>query len=312
MRITENDSIAAIADGDLKKKWHSLSGPDRKGLVWFLLITFGLTIILAAGLRAFGAKLGGTTNIIAQIGIMAAMFFPGASAVFVNKYILKRPVKNLGFVWGKVRHYFDAYGAIIGLFFIVFSVTALVFPPDLTLAAFEKVYGAALPARPPVFLLVVFAVSLLISPVLNFLPSLGEELGWRGFLLPSLLPLGTPRALVISGVIWGLWHVPFILLLGFAYPQNNRLLGSVLFVLFACLLGIYFGYLRLISKGSLLPAFAHGVFNSQAYGVWAVLFPAINKLLGGMTGLIGIIFILPLAWWSLEQAGKIHDKNVIA
>jgi len=32
--------------------------------------------------------------------------------------------------------------------------------------------------------------------------ALGEEIGWRGFLLPALRPLGTGKALVLSGLIW--------------------------------------------------------------------------------------------------------------
>ena len=36
----------------------------------------------------------------------------------------------------------------------------------------------------------------------------GEEYGWRGYLLPKLLPLGEVRASLIVGVIWGVWHFP--------------------------------------------------------------------------------------------------------
>ena len=48
----------------------------------------------------------------------------------------------------------------------------------------------------------------------------GEEVGWRGWLLTSLRPLGTWPALIIVGVIWGLWHAPLILLgYNFARPD---------------------------------------------------------------------------------------------
>jgi membrane protease YdiL (CAAX protease family) len=39
--------------------------------------------------------------------------------------------------------------------------------------------------------------------------SLGEEVGWRGYLLPRLAPRWglVPAALAI-GLLWGLWHLP--------------------------------------------------------------------------------------------------------
>jgi len=47
---------------------------------------------------------------------------------------------------------------------------------------------------------------LLIWPVLA---ALGEELGWRGYLYPRLMPrLGPIGAAVAVGLVWGLWHLP--------------------------------------------------------------------------------------------------------
>src|SRR6476646_5793902 len=52
--------------------------------------------------------------------------------------------------------------------------------------------------------------------IVNLLPgmilSLGEEIGWRGFLVPELTKwLGFRQASLISGVIWCAWHLPGIL-----------------------------------------------------------------------------------------------------
>lgn len=47
---------------------------------------------------------------------------------------------------------------------------------------------------------------LLIWPLLA---ALGEEMGWRGFLYPRLIPrLGWFGAAIVVGVIWGVWHLP--------------------------------------------------------------------------------------------------------
>jgi membrane protease YdiL (CAAX protease family) len=46
----------------------------------------------------------------------------------------------------------------------------------------------------------------------NMILTLGEEIGWRGFLVPELTTwVGFRRASLYSGVIWGAWH-----LLGFS------------------------------------------------------------------------------------------------
>ena len=47
------------------------------------------------------------------------------------------------------------------------------------------------------------------------------------------------------------------------------------------------------------------MFNSQFYGVWQLIFPTADPLLGGVTGLTGIAVLLPLAAWVLKK--KIKD-----
>ncbi len=50
--------------------------------------------------------------------------------------------------------------------------------------------------------------ALLAFPII-FLTNLGEEIGWRGFALPRLLPrFNAVTASVILGIIWGAFHVP--------------------------------------------------------------------------------------------------------
>ena len=97
-------------------------------------------------------------------------------------------------------------------------------------------------------------VALLSLPLqtLMFAPlAFGEEWGWRGYLLPQLAPLGQWRALLISGVIWGLWHAPLILL-GGNYP-GRPLLGILLWVVVCTIIGILLSWTRLAS-GSVWPA----------------------------------------------------------
>jgi membrane protease YdiL (CAAX protease family) len=102
--------------------------------------------------------------------------------------------------------------------------------------------------------------SLLIAPLFNAIFTFGEEWGWRGFLLPKLLPLGQWQALIWSGTLWGLWHAP-VVLLGYDYPFHPKL-GLLFMTVFCVIYGILLGWLRL-ATASIWPAvFAHGATNA--------------------------------------------------
>lgn len=125
--------------------------------------------------------------------------------------------------------------------------------------ALETASGSALPV--PVW--TIAAVQLLTIPLgaaVNAVLAFGEEVGWRGWLLPALLPMGRWPALLVSGALWGAWHSP-IVLLGYNFGEPN--LGGVgLMMVATTLLGVIFGWLRLTS-GSLWPAvLAHGSLNA--------------------------------------------------
>ena len=61
------------------------------------------------------------------------------------------------------------------------------------------------------------------SPIVNIIACLGEEVGWRGFLLPNLLEKFTPiKATLLTGFIWGVWHAPMIAM-GYNYGLNYAL-----------------------------------------------------------------------------------------
>ncbi len=131
--------------------------------------------------------------------------------------------------------------------------------------------------------------SVLIAPLLNAPLAFGEELGWRGYLLPRLMRFGQIRALVISGVIWGVWHAP-IILLGYNYP-NAPVQGVLQMILFCILIGIILGWTR-ISTGSIWPAvIGHGALNGAA-GIIGLFHRAgthPDPTLVGITGITGLI-----------------------
>jgi membrane protease YdiL (CAAX protease family) len=148
-------------------------------------------------------------------------------------------------------------------------------------------------AMAPIQTLAMWAIlTLPLWSLLNLPFNFGEEWGWRGYLLPQLLPLGQWRALLISGPIWGLWHAP-IILLGFDYPQHH-FLGVLCIVITCTLIGIILGWTRL-ATGSVWPAvLGHAAFDGSAaaYGIVATAGVTYDTVLVGPIGLTG--WIVPL------------------
>ena len=94
---------------------------------------------------------------------------------------------------------------------------------------------------------------LVLNGLLSLLSATGEELGWRGFLVPALAQrVSFTRVAVISGAIWAAWHVPLIIFAD--YNAGTPAWYSVLcFAVMVVALGFPFAWLRLRS-GSVWPA----------------------------------------------------------
>jgi hypothetical protein len=73
--------------------------------------------------------------------------------------------------------------------------------------------------------------------------------------------------------------------------------------------GIYLNELTLRHRSSILAGWAHGVFNSQKLGVWALLFPSINSLIGGFAGIVGIMVWLSLGLWEMRRHERYERAN---
>ena len=119
---------------------------------------------------------------------------------------------------------------------------------------------------------VIYALALPFGP-------LGEELGWRGFALPRMLPrYGPVKASLLLGVIWTFWHVPMMLwspgasipaFMGLSFTSVGIYLIQItaITILMTCLF--------LSTNGSvLLAVLAHLTFNTAE----SVLFGGLPRL----------------------------------
>jgi hypothetical protein len=156
---------------------------DKKGLFWFLLLTFTSTYIVEFAMLFSGYSFIGIPSLAGQLVVAAAMFFPGLSAFIVRKFITKEGFKTAGLKLGPGKNYFQTYLLIPVLFAVIYGLTWIfVQKPDFSLHMFMAQFGitAALPLPPGLTILAVFISTITFAPFLNAIPAFGEEFGWRG------------------------------------------------------------------------------------------------------------------------------------
>jgi uncharacterized protein len=124
--------------------------------------------------------------------------------------------------------------------------------------------------------------------------TLGEEYGWRGYLLPRLLPLGQIKATVIVGLIWALWHVP-ILLIGLNYPEQSLIRVLPVFGITVLLMAFPFTWLYVDSRASVITvAVMHSVLNAAGDTFTSPTYVSGNPLIVSAGGLMAaaILFVV--------------------
>ncbi|MGO1628054.1 MAG: lysostaphin resistance A-like protein [Microbacterium sp.] len=269
---TENDSTRR---GD--------SRVPRAG--WGAIAVFVVVAMALAWAVAIPLWLGPVPPLVGQ-AIAVAMMFTPALAVLVVVLAMRAPhrgaLRFLG-MWSLRPVGRTVWFCVIGLFgpivltMVGIALSGMLGFVELDLrnlsgfAAQLEAAGADLTGVSPWVVVLTQLVMVPFAAVVpNAIAAFGEEIGWRGWLTAALRSRGVWPALLITGVVWGLWHAPLILL-GQNYGRTD--VSGVLMMVAACvLLGVLFGWLRL-RTGSVWPAvFAHGALN--AVGQATMLFTA--------------------------------------
>jgi len=274
---------------------------NRKSLIWFLAIAFGLAWVLFLLPLAFGSPESMQRQTVTLISWTLAMWAPGLAAIIVTRFVNKEKLGTLNLRrLGDWRAYLWAWLLPLALTIVAGILTWAFRAGQLDLeftiikeAAAMAEGSSAIPTNLLVAIQILFALTL--APLINTIPALGEELGWRGFLLPHLLPLGQFRAILISGVIWGLWHAPAVVL-GLNYP-SRPIAGIFMMIVFTVLLGAIFSWLYLRTLSPWAPALAHGSLNAIA-GLPVIFLTGVDIVIGGtLASLIGWIPLALFVGW---------------
>lgn len=279
---------------------------DLKRVLLFLLITFGLTwayCLLVLYPTVNRESLSGVPSIAAQLLTVVCMFFP-TIGVLLTRLITGEGFKN---VWlrpnlkGNIKYYLLAWFGPGILTFVGLGLYFLIFPGnfDPEFHYFSNTLEAAgvpmetLPISISFLMLLQCIQGFFLGALMNVITCFGEEWGWRGYLLPKISKHFSPiPTMLITGVIWGLWHAPLTIIghnYGTDYP-GYPFAGIAMMCLFCVIMGIFLSYVTLKTNSCIPAILGHGAINGiAAIGIYLTRDGG-NAFVGpAPTGIIGMI-----------------------
>ncbi len=287
-----------------------ITAPDRRRIYIFLAIAYGLSIIVAVVVFLGGGiyiQIPLRVRPGATLVLIGLMLVPAIASIATRLLtregwsdMLLRPRFRGGWPYYLAGWIAPALAIVVGgvIFYMLFPAQ---FDPSMSYS--RQAFGTELtPDTTPgsIFLnwLLVAAVATL--PTLPIM--LGEELGWRGYLLPKLMPLGGRKAVLLIGVIHGAWHWP-LFPMGYNYGFDRlglpMVAAALVYLVYVICLSTFFAWVTLRS-GSVWPAaLAHGTNNNLVTVMVNYMRTAPNTLIGpsplGIVGMLGFVLLaLPI------------------
>ena len=201
-------------------------------------------LAISWGFEAFIIANGGVRN-FGLAWIVALMCIPGALSI-VLRLVLKSGFGDVGFPVGRGRYYIYAVAVPLLLASLVGLVSAALDIRNVS------------PVSPEQF--IQLSPILLSILGLGLIGAFGEELGWRGFLLPKMISGGVRSPYLVSGLVWASWHLPLIAF-GDFYQTDNALLMTLVYGVGIVAMSFVFSELRVRSGSVWVAAIVHAAHN---------------------------------------------------
>ena len=263
-------------------------------VILFALLAYGLAwawwgFWLFPYLGALLTQSTTSTDLVAQAGgalalaIPLGMFAPMIAALIMRLFVNKEGVKGSLGLLRSWRYYLAALVAPV-----VFVTAVVLIVQALGLGEFRWSQAGWL-----VYL------TLMLKTLPNIPFTFGEEYGWRGYLLPRLLPLGEIRATLLVALIWGPWHVPF-LLAGLNYPGVDFWVALLVFLFTVVTLSFAYTWFYVASSGSVLVvALLHQSTNTFSDTFWQPPLMSLGSqvaasVVGGLLMLVLVVVVYGL------------------
>lgn len=258
----------------------------------FFSICFCLSYLSAVVFRVLGLEYN---SIIGSLYATVYMLFPLISVVITQIITKEKLFSGIGFSFK--LNWWWLFGLLVmplmslAAMFMSSLMPGASFTVDSPLLAqsIDAMKAQGLPVGPWGFMGVTLVSALFAACTINAVFAFGEEAAWRGFLSDCLEGMGFWKKSLVVGFVWGLWHMP-IILMGHNYP-THPFVGVFMMVVFCMLVAPLMQLIRDKSGSSVAAAIAHGSINATA-GLSLAYISGFNDLLCGMTGLAGFIVFL--------------------
>ena len=192
-----------------------MTAKEKQGFGLYFLLAFGMAWLCQVG--GCMALLQQNNAVLYQLALIVTMFCPLLAVLLVQKAFLRQPTGIGWKVQGKRRFWLAAWfgpavltllGAV--LYFAVFP-SRLDFSGSWLVAAYggemdAQTLRSELGVSTLSYLLQNGLFAVLLAPAINMFPALGEEVGWRGYMMPRLKErFGLLNGRLLGGVVWGIW-----------------------------------------------------------------------------------------------------------
>lgn len=266
-------------------------------IVTFLVLTFGLSSIFYFKIITGGEGIGPW--------LLPLMLCPGVSAI-LTKLIFDRSLKGLGWKPGPAKWLGLGYLLPILYGAVIYGIVWIVGLGGFTTDEVAEMVGTGMGMADAPRWQVVAVYTLFLATIVylrsGLLSSLGEELGWRGFLFPELHRMTSfTTASLISGVVWALYHLPLIL---FSDYHSSAPIAFTVVVFFISTVAHTFvnNWLR-VRSGSVWPAVllhtSHNVFINNVYDPLMARYPLTDYFVTEFgLGMLVINVLMALYIWA--------------
>lgn len=174
-----------------------MSIPARHRVILFLVLTYALSSIFYVQIASAGK--------MKMLSVLGLMWCPGVAALSV-RLATQRNLRGTGWGWGATRWQALSYLLPPAIGLVVYGLVWLTGIGGFRETGLGKEAGLGIPL--PLMVGVLATAGFLQGAVF----ALGEEIGWRGFLVPELAKITSfTKTALISGAAWSVYHYPLIL-----------------------------------------------------------------------------------------------------